>query len=195
MKQAIFIDKDGTLIENMPGNLDPARIRFTPGALDGLWRLQQAGWALVIVSNQPALGEGRFTPDAFLRAQRGLVARLREEGGIQLTGFYACPHRPEDGCRCRKPAPGMLQLAAVRHRIALDRSWMVGDILDDVEAGRRAGCRTVLLDVGNETEWKFGELRLPDQLCSGLDEVAEFVLAQAAEDHVTTTNNHLSFAT
>ncbi|HRO59899.1 MAG TPA: HAD-IIIA family hydrolase [Burkholderiaceae bacterium] len=194
MKRALFIDKDGTLIENMPGNLDPARIRFTRGALDGLRRLQQADWALVIVSNQPALGEGRFTADEFLRAQHGLVTRLREEGEIQLTGFYACPHVPGGGCRCRKPAPGMLELAAVQHGIALNRSWMVGDILDDVEAGRRAGCRTVLLDVGNETEWQFGELRLPDHLCSGLDEVAELMLAQAAADP-DRTNSNLSFAT
>ncbi|NLD70869.1 MAG: HAD-IIIA family hydrolase [Limnobacter sp.] len=194
MRQAVFIDKDGTLIENMPGNLDPARIRFTPGALDGLSRLQRAGWALVIVSNQPALGEGRFTTEEFLHSQRGLLARLRDEGGIRLTGFYACPHVPGAGCRCRKPAPGMLQSAAAQHGIALDRSWMVGDILDDVEAGRRAGCRTVLLDVGNETEWQFDEWRLPDHLCSRLDEVADLVLAQAAADS-RTTNTHFSIAT
>lgn len=89
--------------------------------------------------------------------------------GMPLAGFYYCPHAPigvgqaeHAGCRCRKPRPGLLLDAADQHGIDLRRSWMVGDILDDVEAGRRAGCRTVLIDNGNETEWAVSRLRVPD---------------------------------
>src|SRR5690606_21518630 len=90
--------------------------------------------------------------------------RLRElfaDCGATLSGFYWCPHAPAPGCGCRKPAPGLLLRAASEQHVDPQRSWMIGDILDDVEAGHRAGCRGVLVDNGNETEWRDGELRRP----------------------------------
>ena len=177
MRSALFIDKDGTLIENEPLNLNPRLVRFTRHALPALLRLQRLGYALVVVSNQPALGEGRFGIDQFARAQASLIERLRLEGAVRLTGFYVCPHRADAGCGCRKPAPGLLRLAAAAHGLDLANSWMVGDILDDVEAGRRAGCHTVLLDVGNETRWHRTAQRRPDHRCTDLAEVAELVAA------------------
>ena len=83
------------------------------------------------------------------------------EHGVELAGIYACAHRPGAGCGCRKPEPGLLLRAAADLELALDRSWMIGDILDDVEAGCGAGCRTVLLDVGNETVWRDSPRRRP----------------------------------
>src|SRR5690606_16490855 len=103
--------------------------------------------------------------------------------GVQLAGAYYCPHHPEgvvDGlavaCACRKPGDGLLRRAAADLGLALDRSWMVGDILDDVEAGRRAGCRTVLLDVGHETEWRAGPLRRPHHMAPDLPAAVEVIL-------------------
>lgn len=178
---AVFIDKDGTLIENVPYNVDPAQLRFTPHALEGLQMLGGAGYALVIVTNQPGLASGRFTRAQFSVLQRALAARLRDEGGIELAGFYACPHAPGPGgapaCLCRKPSPGMLRQAAMAQRFDLARSWMVGDILDDVEAGRRAGCRSILLDVGNETLWRLSPLRTPHHRCADLREAARHILS------------------
>jgi histidinol phosphatase-like enzyme len=103
--------------------------------------------------------------------------------GFKLTDCYWCPHHP-DGvrpdyaltCTCRKPMPGLLQAAAHDHGIDLDRSWIIGDILNDVEAGRRAGCRAVLLDVGNETQWLRSALRTPDFVARGLLEAAAFIM-------------------
>jgi len=183
---AIFIDKDGTLIDDLPYNVDPARVAFAPYALAALRRLHDAGFALIVVSNQSGLATGRFTADAFARLQRSLAARLGAEGGVELTDFLYCPHAPApDGrpaCACRKPAPGMLLDAARTHGIDLAASWMVGDILDDIEAGRRAGCRTVLLDVGNETEWRPAPAgsadRTPHHTSADWRQVAQIILAR-----------------
>lgn len=180
-RSAVFLDKDGTLVENVPYNVDPARIEFTEGAFRGLARLADAGYALIVISNQPGVALGRFTQQAL----DGLAHHLKErlaDAGIPLAGFYACPHRPAaspgtlSACSCRKPAPGLLQRAAREHGIALNQSWMIGDILDDIEAGQRAGCRTILLDVGNETEWRFSPLRTPTFRARNLAEAAQLLL-------------------
>jgi histidinol-phosphate phosphatase family protein len=180
-RPAVFIDKDGTLVENVPYNVDPARLRFTPGALEGLALLALGGFELVMVSNQPGLAMGRFSSGAFERLRRALVQRVFDEAGVVLSGVYACPHAPDAAgrpvCACRKPMPGLLHEAALDHGLDLGRSWMVGDILDDVEAGRRAGCRSVLLDVGNETVWETGPLREPDVVAGDLLGAARVIVA------------------
>jgi histidinol-phosphate phosphatase family protein len=169
--RAVFIDWDGTLVADLPHHADPDRLAFTPNALDALRLLSDAGYRIVLVSNQPdeALGHAdqAAPPD---RLGQALAQRLRDEG-IALDGLYVCPHPPGAGCNCRRPAPGLLHAAA--HELALDlsRSWMIGDTLDDIEAGRRAGCRTVLLDVGHDairdlTPPRTPDLRAPDLLAA-----------------------------
>jgi histidinol-phosphate phosphatase family protein len=180
---AVFLDKDGTLVENVPYNVDPALLRFTRGAIGALQLLADAGYRLFVVSNQPGIALGRFDTAALARLREALDDRLRSHG-VQLAGFYTCPHAPATddampGCDCRKPAPGLLRRAAEEHDIDLSRSWMVGDILDDIEAGRRAGCRTVLLDVGNETVWRSGPLREPHCRATDLLAAARLMLASA----------------
>jgi histidinol-phosphate phosphatase family protein len=171
MGKAVFLDKDGTLVEDVPYNVDPARVVAAPHAAAALASLSRAGYRLIVVSNQPGVAYGRF-PEAGLEAlYRHLRALIPA-----LEAFYYCPHAPEEGCACRKPACGLLLRAAYRHGIDLARSWMVGDILDDVEAGRRAGCRTVLLDNGNETEWRRGALREPHFVARDLREAAAAIL-------------------
>lgn len=174
----VFVDKDGTLVEDVPYNADPARVRFMPNALAGLRRLADAGMLLMIVSNQPGLATGRIHRRDFARMQRAIDRRLLDEAGITLAAWYVCPHCPAlaPDCGCRKPAPGLLRQAANEHGIDLARSWMIGDILDDVEAGRRAGCRTVLLDVGNETVWRMSELREPHHRCPDLLQAAQVIV-------------------
>ena len=178
--RAVFIDKDGTLVENVPYNVDPALLRLTPNALEGLRLLQAAGYRLIVVTNQPGIAYGWFGLGELENLSRGLTGLLAA-GGVALDGFFFCPHSPtppgERGCPCRKPAPGLLQQAAQVHRLNLAECWMVGDILDDIEAGRRSDCRTVLLDVGNETEWKASPLRVPHHRVGDLREAASAILA------------------
>ena len=179
---AVFLDKDGTLVEDVPYNVDPALLRFTPGALQGLRLLAAAGYRLVVVSNQPGLELGRFDRAAWRRLQLALARQL-DAAGIVLHGFYACPHAPAadrtPACACRKPAAGLFHQAAGALGLDLGRSWMVGDILDDVEAGHRAGCRSVLLDRGHETEWVPGPGREPDLVAPDLHAAAQAILRQA----------------
>ena len=176
--KAVFIDKDGTLLEDRPYNVDPARLRWSRGAAAALRRLGRAGWAVIVVTNQPGVAEGRFGLAALARLARALTRQLRRRGAA-LAGFHACPHGPQARCGCRKPAPGLLLRAARAHGIDLARSWMVGDILDDVEAGRRAGCRSLLLETGGEAEWRPGPLRLPHRRAPSLPAAARCILAAA----------------
>jgi D-glycero-D-manno-heptose 1,7-bisphosphate phosphatase len=178
-RPAVFVDKDGTLVENVPYNADPARVRLTRHAGAALRRLSDAGLPLFIATNQPGLATGRIDAAQFARLQDAIAQRLLDEAGVRLAGWLVCPHAATlaPPCGCRKPAPGLLQRAARAHGIDLARSWMVGDILDDVEAGRRAGCRTVLLDVGNETLWQTGAWREPHHRCTDLLQAADVILS------------------
>lgn len=177
--KAVFLDKDGTLIENVPFNVDPLKMRFAPGAEEALVRLDTLGYALFVVSNQPGVALGRFDEDALGAVERHLRVML-SAFHVPLAGFYYCPHHPDGrvvsytaACRCRKPAPGLLLRAAEMHGADLAQSWLVGDILDDVEAGMRAGCRTILIDNGNETEWLDAPLRRPHHIVRNLREAAD----------------------
>lgn len=178
MKAAVFIDKDGTLVEDVPYNVDPARICLRAEAGPALRRLQRAGFELVLVSNQAGIALGRFEEHALEGVWSCLRARLAAHG-VALSAIYYCPHHPQGGCECRKPRAGLLRRAARERDIDLARSWMLGDILDDVEAGRRAGCRAVLLDVGSETEWRAAPLRTPEFTARDLDAASHYIVASA----------------
>ena len=171
LSKAIFVDKDGTLIEDLPYNVDPARVALTPKAAEAMHALARAGYRVILVSNQPGIAFNKFDEQGLGRVFEKLRSLVPE-----VQAFYYCPHAPESGCGCRKPEPGLIERAAREHRVALADSWMIGDILDDVEAGRRAGCRTVLLDNGHETEWKRGALRRPDGVARDLAEAAALIL-------------------
>jgi D-glycero-D-manno-heptose 1,7-bisphosphate phosphatase len=176
--RAVFLDKDGTLVEDVPYNADPERLRLAPGAAS-LACLAQRGYRLFVVSNQPGVALGLFGHAELARVAR----RLREllaPSAVRLEDFLYCPHAPGAGCGCRKPADGLLRAVAARRGIALDKSWMVGDILDDIEAGRRAGCSTILIDNGNETEWRPGPLREPHARVRDLADAAAFILRSEA---------------
>lgn len=165
--RAVFLDKDGTLVDDVPYNVDPALLVLARNAGAALRLLRALGYRLYVVSNQSGVARGRFDEAALGPLFARLEAMLAGEG-VTLDGVFWCPHHPDGvvapyaaDCACRKPRPGMLQRAAELHGIELQASWMVGDILDDIEAGRRAGCRTALIDNGNETEWLMSPQRTP----------------------------------
>jgi D-glycero-D-manno-heptose 1,7-bisphosphate phosphatase len=182
MNKAVFLDKDGTLIPDIPYNVDPERIQLSEHATTGLKQLQKQGYKIVVVSNQSGVARGLFSESALIGVENKIKQLLLHQD-IKLNGFYYCPHHPQGvveqyrmNCNCRKPAAGMLLKAAYDMNIDLANSWMVGDILNDVEAGNRAGCKTILIDNGNETEWIAGEYRQPTQQFKTIDEAAIYML-------------------
>jgi D-glycero-D-manno-heptose 1,7-bisphosphate phosphatase len=167
MSAAVLFDKDGTLVHDVPYNVDPSLIELRPDAGAALRRLQAAGFALGIVSNQSGVARGYFAESNIAAVERRVRTLLADEG-VRLDCFLYCPHHPDGSvaryaiaCDCRKPRPGLVSVALGQLHADPRGSWFVGDILDDVEAGARAGCRTVLLDVGSETEWRLGAFRDP----------------------------------
>jgi histidinol-phosphate phosphatase family protein len=182
-RRIVFMDKDGTLIANEPYNVDPGVIALVPGAGEALGLLRDAGLAIAVVTNQPGVAFGHFSEGA-LGAVRDRIAELVAPIGVCFRGLFYCPHHPSGtvpdyavDCDCRKPRSGLLVRAAEALSVDLRRSWMVGDILDDVEAGARVGCRTVLVDNGGETEWVGGPFRRPDVVASTLVEAANAIVA------------------
>lgn len=180
-RKAVFLDKDGTLVRDVPFNDDPARVELLPGVTDGLRALAMAGFRLIVVTNQSGLARGVMS-ERGLRACTSRLEQLLADEGVALDGFYVCPHHPDGtvphlavSCECRKPMPGLVVRAASEHGIDASESWLVGDILDDVEAGNRAGCRTVLLR-GSETEWLPGPHRTPEIVADGLHAASAAIL-------------------
>jgi len=182
VKKAIFLDKDGTLIPDVPFNVDPAEMTLSLDCVKGLRKLQRSGYKLIVVSNQSGIAMGMFEPSALWRVEfklRGLMAKE----GLHLGGFYYCPHHPQGSlaayrvnCNCRKPAPGLILSAAADYGLDLSQSWMIGDILNDVEAGHHAGCRSIMIDNGNETEWDLTTKRIPDAMVKNINQAADYIL-------------------
>jgi D-glycero-D-manno-heptose 1,7-bisphosphate phosphatase len=156
-RSAVFIDRDGTLVEARHYPSRPEDLVLYAGISDELRALQSHGFKLVLVTNQSGIAHGYFTEEDLARMHSHLLAELHLQG-VRIDGIYFCPHHVDGvvtdlavDCDCRKPEPGMLLRAARELDIDLRDSWFVGDILDDVEAGNRAGCRTVLVDLGTES--------------------------------------------
>jgi histidinol-phosphate phosphatase family protein len=154
MRPAVFLDRDGTLIEEA-GYLDRLdRLVFFPFSVDAVRVLNRAGLAVVVITNQAGVARGLFPESFVAEAHRHVQAHL-EAGGARVDAFYYCPHHPEAAveqyrraCDCRKPGPALFARAAAEHDLDLARSVVVGDRWHDVEAGRRIGARGVLVRTG-----------------------------------------------
>ncbi|HZR40037.1 MAG TPA: HAD-IIIA family hydrolase [Ktedonobacteraceae bacterium] len=155
-RRAVFLDRDGTLVHPAHYPSRPEELHLYENIGLSLRALQELGFCLVVITNQSGIARGYFSEDDLQRMHDYLNAELAMVG-VQLAGIYYCPHHP-DGvipelairCTCRKPQPGMLLRAAEELDLDLHACWFIGDILDDVEAGNRAGCRTILVDLGTE---------------------------------------------
>lgn len=167
------MDRDGTMIVDVPYSGDPERVRLVPGAAAAMRRLQLAGYALVLISNQSGIARKIFDPSDLERVHGRLVGLLRDQG-VTLTNAYYCPHAPSDGCACRKPSPGMILRAAEELGIDLAASVVIGDSPSDVAAGKAAGCRTILLTPSAGEAPALGEE--PDLRARGWDDAARWVL-------------------
>ena len=159
MKAAVFLDRDGTLIEDAGYVAQPGQVRLLPGAAEAVSQFARAGFRVVLVSNQSGVARGLFSEKELLAVHARLEQLLQQENA-RLDAFYYCPYLdgPEAVVEAyrrssplRKPNPGMLLQAAEEHDVDLSRSWMIGNAPADAEAGRRAGCRTILLTTAAAT--------------------------------------------
>lgn len=153
MYPSIFLDRDGVLIENRPDYVrDWSQVKIIPEAIHALSLAPLKKYKIVIITNQSAVGRGLILRKAAEEINQRLINLIRDLGG-QIDGIYMCPHKPEDGCSCRKPMPGLLLQAAKDLSLDLQRSWMIGDAWSDVLAGKAAGIRgTILLKTGRGSE-------------------------------------------
>jgi D-glycero-D-manno-heptose 1,7-bisphosphate phosphatase len=157
-REAVFLDRDGTLIEEVNYLATPEQVLLLPGAADAVRRLNDAGVLVVVVTNQAGVARGYF-PESRVGAVHAHISALLAECGARIDAFYHCPHHPTAGvgayrvvCECRKPKPGLLLTAARELDIDLSRSWMIGDKPCDAEAGIAAGCRAILVRTGHGRE-------------------------------------------
>ncbi|MES1243411.1 MAG: HAD family hydrolase [Acidobacteriota bacterium] len=177
-RRALLLDRDGTLVADAGYLAEPSGLRLLPGVAAALARARDAGWLLIVVTNQSGVARGLMTEAAVEAVHEALRRRLGRRG-VALDGIYVCPHHPELGepplradCSCRKPRPGLLLRAGREHGLDLGRSFMIGDRERDVEAGRAAGCRTVLLARTKTTTCS------PDHVAPGLAKGVDWILGQ-----------------
>lgn len=192
--KAAFLDRDGVINEliyyqehgiiDSPFNVE--QFRLLPGAGEAIKRLHDAGYKIVVISNQPGIAKGNMPEETFDKIRQRMKDELAEEGAY-LDGEYYCFHHPEArvekfraNCECRKPRPGLLLQAAQDMGIDLSRSWMVGDGLTDIRAGKEAGCRTILLGRMKCELCKFmdKENARPDFVATNLTEASQHILGQ-----------------
>ena len=145
MFPAIFLDRDGVIIENRPAYVRSwADVEIFPQALAALAGVKNSGYRIAVVTNQAGIGKGLIPPEAAQEINRRLIEEIEKAGG-KIDGIFVCPHTPEDRCDCRKPLPGLFFQAAKALSIDLSRSIMIGDGLNDLKAGLAAGIERVAL--------------------------------------------------
>jgi D-glycero-D-manno-heptose 1,7-bisphosphate phosphatase len=188
VRPAVFADRDGTLTEEVGYVNHPGRLRLLPRSAEAIRRLNRAGVAAVVVTNQAGIARGYFSEEVLDAVNRTLVSRLRE-AGAELDGLYVCPHHPTEGappwradCDCRKPKPGLLLRAAAELGLDLRASTFVSDKASDLAVAPAVGARAVLVLTGYGLgEWEYRRETFPvkpDHVAGDLLDAVEWVLSE-----------------
>lgn len=179
MNALILLDRDGTIIREKHYLADPGGVELLPGAASGLRRLRALGCRLAVVSNQSGVARGYFGREDVERVN-ARMAELLDAEGVELDAVYYCPHGPDEGCECRKPAPGLGRRACADLGVPPERTFVIGDKPCDVDLGARLGARSVLVSTG------YGADALaacqPDFAAGDLVEAAEWVAVRLATE-------------
>ena len=195
MRRAVFIDRDGTISEEVGYINHPSRFRVFPYAAAAIKHLNDAGWLAIVVTNQAGVARGYFSEDMIQTVHAEMTKEL-ENGGARLDAVYYCAHHPSVGeppyrfdCDCRKPKPGLISRAARDFDIDLAGSWMVGDRYSDVELARNAGVQSMLVLSGyGRGEWEHQRSTWTEQPDLVAENLQEAVWVIAAEEDLEVTN-------
>jgi D-glycero-D-manno-heptose 1,7-bisphosphate phosphatase len=179
-RPTVFLDRDGVINRDSAAYVKSwAEFAFLPGSLDALARLTAAGLALVVITNQSAVGRGLITAAGLAEIHRRMQQAIEKAGGRLLDIFF-CPHLPEAGCRCRKPAPGLIEAACRRHDLDPALSVMVGDRAKDIRCGQAAGCRATVLVGRDDSRTALAELAAlktpPDHVATDLTAAGDWII-------------------
>lgn len=190
--RAVFLDRDGVLIEDVHLITELSRVQVLPGVAQGLAQLKAAGFRLVVVTNQTVVARGMATEAEVDRLNAHMAAMIAAQGGPPLDRIEVCPHHPKASveayrlaCDCRKPATGLLRRASAALGLDPSRSFLIGDRITDIVAGARAGCRTVLVQTGRHTDAPIETAEpldtgvQPDLVCRDFRAAADWILANA----------------
>ena len=183
MNKAVFLDRDGTIIEDVGYISSPSQINFIPGSIEAIKKLNEAGYKVVVITNQAGVARG-ITTEVMVQTVDKVLHRKILSGGAHLDGIYYCPHHPEHGvypykqnCECRKPHTGLIKKATKDHQIDLSQSFMIGDKTSDVEAGKKAGVKTVFVLTGHGAKEVDELTQKPDYIAQNLAEAVKWVLS------------------
>ena len=180
-RPAVFLDRDGTIAEEVGYLNHASRFRMFPFVAGAIHRLNEAGLPVVVVTNQSGVGRGYF-PESLVSTVNALMTQQLAEAGARLDAVYYCPHTSAEHCDCRKPKTGMLERAALEHAIDLPHSFVVGDRYGDIELGRNARARAILVRTGygeGELAWQSAKWPLqPDFVAEDLTRAVEWILRQ-----------------
>ena len=146
--RAVFIDRDGTMAPDVQYCRRPEDFKLFPGVAEAIRKLNESRFKVVVITNQSGIGRGYFTEKTLRSIHQKMIEDLKQKGAT-LDGIYYCPHHPDDNCECRKPKTGLLHKAKQDLDIDFERSYMIGDMALDIQAGKSAGCRTILVTGGN----------------------------------------------
>lgn len=181
LRSAIFLDRDGTIAEEVGYLNHASRFRMFPFAAAAIRLLNEAGLPVIVVTNQSGVGRGYF-PEALVHEVHKIMMKQLTDAGARLEAIYYCPHTSDDNCESRKPKPGMLERAAREHALDLKRSFVVGDRFGDIELARNAGARGILVRTGygeGELAWHAPTWPTqPDYIAETLSEAAQWILRQ-----------------
>jgi D-glycero-D-manno-heptose 1,7-bisphosphate phosphatase len=179
-KPAIFLDRDGTINREVNYLSDPNEFELLAGAAAAISEWNAAGWVVVIVTNQSGVARGYFSLET-LGSIHALMRERLEQEGARIDGIYFCPHHPDDGCLCRKPATGLFETAAKELRLDLRRSYFIGDKLTDLLPAEKFDGRSVLVRTGHGSQFVDalpGHLRLRTEIANDLAEAAQMIKAK-----------------
>ena len=171
----VLLDRDGTILAEKNYLASVNQVELLPGSLDGLRMLKDAGFGLIVVTNQSGIARGKLTVGT-LEAIHAEMDRKLAAGGVRLDGLYYCPHGPDEGCQCRKPMPELARRAAADFGFDLREAFVIGDKPADVELGRNCGARTILVRTGYGREHE--DTVKADLVADDLVDAARYILRQ-----------------